>query len=67
MQSKTVVIEEYSGKMALVTNFIKIKVKVAQTFEKFHVQALFANIIKLIKQNNKIWGRIVFCSCFPCV
>ena len=46
MQSKTVVIEEYSGKMALVTNFIKIKVKVAQTFEKFHVQALFANYNK---------------------
>ena len=47
MQSKTVVIEEHSsGKMALVTNFIKIKVKVAQTFEKFHVQALFANYNK---------------------
>lgn len=25
VQSKTVVIEEYSGKMVLVTNFIKIK------------------------------------------
>ena len=29
--------------MALVTNFIENKLKVAQTFEKFHVQALFAN------------------------
>ena len=37
--------------MALVTNFIENKLKVAQTFEKFDVQALFANIINLIRQN----------------
>lgn len=35
VQSKTVVIEEHSGKMALMTNFIKIKIKVPQTFKKF--------------------------------
>ena len=29
--------------MALVTNFIENKLKVVQPFEKFHVQALFAN------------------------
>ena len=39
--------------MALVTNFIENKLKIAQTFEKFHVQALFANIINLIRQNLK--------------
>lgn len=39
--------------MALVTNFIENKLKVAQTFEKFHVQALFANIIKSYKAKLK--------------
>ena len=39
--------------MALVTNFIENKLKVAETLEKFHVQALFCKYNKSYKAKLK--------------